>query len=409
MCLEIYIDGSHRRQKAGYSFLVLNNGRRIHAEAGSARPWRDGFPGRVRSNDCEIFAAMRALDWLGANAPGKAAAIVTDSQTVADILSLCPADPYVAHLQDRVKAQAVQLRKIKAHAGITHNEAADRMARKARAVKVSLNASAHNELLPSFVGAEPESHRRVRIRLVEFHVAHHCNLTCQGCSHFSPSAPARTIPSEEIVNQFRLAGARLDPEFVHILGGEPLLHPDLKSILPWARCNFPKATIKLVTNGVLFNRRARELIPVISAADIVVAVSIYPGVAVNREAITQTCAAANAKVEFWVQDTFVDFLDLAGASDPVAARADCPMNDALNVRGDRLYPCPVTAWSDFGGAPQMPGDGISLHDSAATLAAVLDRRRVTSKCHYCRPVPLRRPHAMGDRKPFLAPSPQADA
>jgi ribonuclease HI len=142
MCLEIYIDGSYRRQKAGYSFLVLRKGSHIHTESGHAKPWRDGFPGRVRSNDCEVYAAMRALDWLAENAPGEAAAIVTDRQTVADILSLRPADPYVAHLKKRVKAQAVSLRKIEAHTGISHNELADRMARRALvARKVSLKAT----------------------------------------------------------------------------------------------------------------------------------------------------------------------------------------------------------------------------------------------------------------------------
>lgn len=266
-----------------------------------------------------------------------------------------------------------------------------------------------NELAVASGGTEVESLPALRVRLVEFHVAHHCNLTCQGCSHFSPSAPARLIPMQEIVNQFRLAGDRLDPEFIHLLGGEPLLHPDLTSILPWARRSFPRATIKLVTNGVLLKRRAKELIPVITAAGIVIAVSIYPGVKVDREGIAQACSAAGAQVEFWVQDTFIDFLDLTGTSDPVAARAACPMGDALNVRGDRLYPCPVTAWADFGGAAQSPSDGISLLDSAATIAAVLDRGRVTSKCHYCRAVPLRRPHRMGDRAPLLSPTSRRDA
>lgn len=266
-----------------------------------------------------------------------------------------------------------------------------------------------NELAVASSETEIESLLRVRVRLVEFHVAHHCNLTCQGCSHFSPSAPARLIPTEEVVNQFRLAGDRLDPECIHLLGGEPLLHPNLKSILPWARRSFPKATIKLVTNGVLLKRRAKELMPVVTAAGIVIAVSIYPGVAVDREGITEACRAARAKVEFWVQDTFIDFLDLTGTSDPVAARAACPMDDALNVRGDRLYPCPVTAWSDFGGAAQSPSDGVSLLDSAAAIAAVLDRGRGTSKCHYCRPIPLRRPHRMGNRTPFLAAASRHDA
>jgi ribonuclease HI len=128
--LEVYIDGSHRRGSARYSFLVVvDNGRRIYAEAGPARPSRHGFPGRVRSNDCEVFAAIRALDWLAVNAPNAPAVLVTDSQTVADILSIRPSDPYVTYLKERVKVQTVRLRKLKAHSGITNSELVDRLAK----------------------------------------------------------------------------------------------------------------------------------------------------------------------------------------------------------------------------------------------------------------------------------------
>ena len=130
--IEVYIDGSYCRRKGQYGFVVVDKDKEIHAEAGRARPRQHGFPGRVRSNDCEVFAAIRALDWLAEHRPNVSTSIVTDSQTVATILSIRPSDPYVKHLQERIRAQPVEIRKVRAHKGVSHNEAADRIAKHGR-------------------------------------------------------------------------------------------------------------------------------------------------------------------------------------------------------------------------------------------------------------------------------------
>jgi cyclic pyranopterin phosphate synthase len=250
---------------------------------------------------------------------------------------------------------------------------------------------------------------RIGVRLVEFHLVHHCNLTCSGCSHFSPSAPRHVVSPRDLAAQFASAASRLDPDFVHLLGGEPLLHPRLPEVLASARDAFQHATIKLVSNGVLVVRRGTALAVALAANNIVLAVSLYPAVPVDPDAISALMAVAGADVEFWRQDTFVDFLDPTGSEDPRTARAACPMGDALNVRDDRVFPCPVSAWSDFGGVPVQPDDGVLLSEPAERLRAVLDPTRITSKCRYCRASPPRRAHSMGSRSPVLAPEVTTDA
>lgn len=249
----------------------------------------------------------------------------------------------------------------------------------------------------------------IGIRLLEFHLVHHCNLTCSGCSHFSPSAPRHVVSLKELAAQFAAAASRLDPDFVHLLGGEPLLHPRLPDVLASARDAFQHATIKLVSNGALVLRRGVALAAALAANDVVLAISLYPSVPVDRDAVTALAAGAGAVIEFWQQDTFVDFLDPAGFQDPRVARAACPMGDALTVRGDRLYPCPVSAWSDFGGVAVVADDGVLLAAPTEQLHAILDATRTTSKCQYCRPSPPRRAHVMASRRPALAAKVMADA
>lgn len=250
---------------------------------------------------------------------------------------------------------------------------------------------------------------RVPIRLIEFHVAHDCNLTCAGCSHFSPFAKRQNVERDELQRDLEAAAKSLAPEHVHVMGGEPLLNEHLPELLPLFRAHFPAASIKVVSNGVLFPRSAASLCEALRSNDVGLAVSIYPNVRVDRAAIESRCAEAGVRLEFWPQDTFLDFFDPDDSHDPAEARAHCPMEDACSIREGRLFPCPVTAWAEFGGMPFDPADGVELDAPAEQLRDVLSKDRVTSLCGHCRPAPERRPHRLGPRvrpRPLTAQRPQ---
>lgn len=239
----------------------------------------------------------------------------------------------------------------------------------------------------------------VPLRLLEFHVVHHCNLTCALCSHFSPTAGRHFVAPAELARDVDQAAARLRPDHVHVLGGEPLLHPDLPDLLPLFRPAFPRARINLVSNGVLVARRAARLLPVLAGEGIGLAVSVYPAAGVDVGEVARLCAEHGVALEVWEQSTFLDFMNPKGDTDPAAARAACHMEDACNVRDGRLFPCPVTAWADFGHLPFDPADGVPLAAGAEALAAVPDRRRTTSLCRFCKVEATRVPHRMARPAP----------
>lgn len=87
----------------------------------------------------------------------------------------------------------------------------------------------------------------------EVHLAEHCNLNCRGCDHFCPLAK----PAYTDLNVFQRDFKRLSELFhmeageIHLLGGEPLLNPQVEEFCKIARKNFPKATINIITNGIL--------------------------------------------------------------------------------------------------------------------------------------------------------------
>jgi MoaA/NifB/PqqE/SkfB family radical SAM enzyme len=79
-------------------------------------------------------------------------------------------------------------------------------------------------------------------------VANSCNLRCQGC-WVSVDAPRAFIPTEELVQLIGEA-KRYGNRFFGILGGEPLLHPDLESVF---RAH-PDCYFQVFTNGQLVTR-----------------------------------------------------------------------------------------------------------------------------------------------------------
>ena len=137
MHLQIHFDGSHRRRQSHYGFIVTEDGEEVYSEGGPARPSLHGFPGRIRSNDCEVFAALQSLRWADKNRPGEPLTLISDSRTVTEIRSTRPSDPYVLHWQAAVTQHpGIVLQKVAAHSGDARNEAADRLARRGANVPI---------------------------------------------------------------------------------------------------------------------------------------------------------------------------------------------------------------------------------------------------------------------------------
>lgn len=85
---------------------------------------------------------------------------------------------------------------------------------------------------------------------LEIHAAHACNFTCESCSHFSNNAHKGIITPEDADYQMSLWSHRLNPTIFAVLGGEPLLNPQIEDFLRITRKHW-KNCIELVTNGFL--------------------------------------------------------------------------------------------------------------------------------------------------------------
>lgn len=87
----------------------------------------------------------------------------------------------------------------------------------------------------------------------EVHIVEHCNLNCKQCSHFSPLAEEEYIDLGEYERDCKRLSELFEGKMntIQLLGGEPLLHPEIEEIMRITREAFPIGRVRVVTNGIL--------------------------------------------------------------------------------------------------------------------------------------------------------------
>ncbi|MER7014997.1 radical SAM protein [Saccharopolyspora sp. NPDC000359] len=108
---------------------------------------------------------------------------------------------------------------------------------------------------------------------IELNVTYHCNLGCASCSHLSPLFRRTNADPAAAAADLALLSRSFQAQFVKVLGGEPLLHPELLTILAAVRESGIAPKILLCTNGILLPRMSEEFWAAVDEVE----VSVYPG------------------------------------------------------------------------------------------------------------------------------------
>ncbi|KAA5541540.1 radical SAM protein [Roseiconus nitratireducens] len=95
----------------------------------------------------------------------------------------------------------------------------------------------------------------IELPALEYHLAHGCNLSCQQCSHYSNHHLAGAMPTvEQADTDHSKWSHRLKPRRFALLGGEPLLNPNVIQHIQLARQHWAGSKLMLVTNGFFLHR-----------------------------------------------------------------------------------------------------------------------------------------------------------
>lgn len=113
------------------------------------------------------------------------------------------------------------------------------------------------------------------LNYLETNVVDHCNLNCKGCAHFSNIYDNNFVNLSDYEKDIKMISQKFSVYYFRILGGEPLLHPNLSELLFISRKNLPNTKIVVVTNGLLLDKVGQEVIKSFVENDVMVSISLY--------------------------------------------------------------------------------------------------------------------------------------
>jgi len=227
---------------------------------------------------------------------------------------------------------------------------------------------------------------------LEYHAAEHCNLNCKGCFHFSNLVSSDKFPS---ITQFSADMSRLSELFgnigiISLMGGEPLLNPQLPQIIREARKTFPRAKINLRTNGILYQKIEGDLLESIISSDVLIQVSLYKPMAHKRDELKHFFGAK--KIRHWISNPILHFgkyLNLKGSSTPKRSISQCHASRCTFLKDGYIARCPLPFNiehfnSYFDQNISMKCEWIHIYENNADGLAINKRlREPMESCRYC--------------------------
>jgi hypothetical protein len=237
---------------------------------------------------------------------------------------------------------------------------------------------------------------------IEFsiHLVDHCNLGCRGCDHCAPLAKEWFIDPVDFERDFNRLSHLFNAEAgrISLMGGEPLLYPDLERLMSLARRSFPAAYICIVTNGLLLGRKDDHFWETAAVNDIPIEVTPYPHVQKQLESLSARARDSGAKLlafkhgDWQIAKTsnFIPF-DLSGSQPIGETFSRCfHGNLCIHLRDGRLFTCTVAPNARFfaeyfnKALPLSPDDSIDIYRAGSAEEIFDFLSRPIPFCRFCR-------------------------
>ena len=223
---------------------------------------------------------------------------------------------------------------------------------------------------------------------LDVHVADHCNLRCKACGHFSCLVDGEVFYDAETVGKSLERLAVLVPNIcnLHILGGEPLLHPELPEIVAVVRRHYPFASMTMATNGILRTRMALPLRSSLKNNRVKVIVSLYPPLLGRVDELSAWLRSEEVAFQINRIDSFERRLLSRPIFDKRRMFAKCGHNMCL--RGSRVGYCVMALFTDYynrrfgpGRLPEDRGVDVFAHADGKSFLAALNQP--LELCRHC--------------------------
>lgn len=224
---------------------------------------------------------------------------------------------------------------------------------------------------------------------IEFHLADHCNLNCKGCSHFSNLVPTPTFPDKEqfIRDLHQLAGYFSQIHNFYLLGGEPLLNPEIGDYITAVRHAFPYTRIIIVTNGLLLLTLKDDLIQTIKKNRVHISISEYT--CLDRDKIVAFVQKHTLSAELREgKECFSKYLNPRGDSDKKQVFPNCIRRNCTFLAKGKMAACcqpfVIHYFNDYFQENIPEEESIDLYETGLD-GWEIQKRLITpmESCRYC--------------------------
>ncbi len=228
---------------------------------------------------------------------------------------------------------------------------------------------------------------------IEYHVAWHCNLKCKGCGHYSN---LQSTPMFSDLGQYEKDLKQLHKfvrniSYIRLMGGEPLLNPDLDKFIEVTRKEFPFACIAVASNGLLIPSCDDSLLALMNKMEVRFDITCYPPTAKILDRINDKCKKSG--VELIVSEPVTEFFASSDGSEISNAEdnwKDCESNKFHFLYNGKLAVCGLPILVDvMHEKAQYKGtvaaeDAVDIYDSNLTSEKLIEKMNSPiSMCKYC--------------------------
>ena len=183
--------------------------------------------------------------------------------------------------------------------------------------------------------------KKIILPYLEYHIVDHCNLKCNNCLHFCNLIDDEIFfDTEEIRQDLEELAKKVEIGTIRILGGEPLLHPNIDIFLKDTRRIFPNAFIVLVTNGTLLWKQKETFWEAVRENNITISISLYP-ILKNRIKDMKLLFKEHNVPTYGINyiPIFHKQLNESGNSAPNKSFKKCYSKEFINLYKHKLYQC----------------------------------------------------------------------
>ena len=235
-------------------------------------------------------------------------------------------------------------------------------------------------------------HRPHTLLRFEVQLAEQCNLNCKGCTHYAPIAEPEFLDLDEYGRDLARLAELFDHEcrWIHLMGGEPLLHPEIARVIRLTREHFPWGKIMVVTNGLLLGQMKEDFWQACREYQVEISATKYP-VACDYEKQREKARREGVRFTFYNGGQSVKTLNRYPLSQTGHQHVEDSFlrcfssNRCLALRHGRIYGCDMAAYAHH----LIRKFDLPLHESRRDSIDIYKAKSAEEIMEHCaKPIPF---------------------